>query len=181
MHTLNLGIVAPGLAHQKCGSLSVKRVGWVRVPQQLWEEDLENIDHVEHGRPCLVDNVEADRSRPSEFQALSNPSCFAYGGLVTFLSLFLLLVCVSSSNIVVCFVSCFPNLQFIDVWVEYAVYETNAGRFVRVLIGQLDADFPNATFEWSYCLFCKKRRDREIRHKSREGENLLSAGPLNLT
>ena len=87
MHTLNLGIVAPGLAHQKRGSLSVERVGWVWVPQQLWEEDLENIDHVEHGRPCLVDNVEADRSRPNEFQALSNPSCFAYGGLATTLSL----------------------------------------------------------------------------------------------
>jgi hypothetical protein len=30
----------------------------------LGQEDLEDVDHVIHGRPCLVDDIEADGARP---------------------------------------------------------------------------------------------------------------------
>jgi len=39
------------------------------------------------------------------------------------------------------------NVQFIDVGMEDTVYETDARALVGVLIGQLDADFPEATLE----------------------------------
>ena len=35
-------------------------------------------------------------------------------------------------------------IQFVDVGVEYPVYETDAGRFVRILVWELDVDFPEA-------------------------------------
>ena len=39
------------------------------------------------------------------------------------------------------------HLQLIDVGVEDSVYESNTRRLVRVLIGELDSDFPDAAFE----------------------------------
>lgn len=47
--TPDLGIVALGLPHQQGSSVSVQRVGRVRVAQELRQEDLEDVDHVEHG------------------------------------------------------------------------------------------------------------------------------------
>lgn len=61
--TPDLGIVALLIPHEKRGSLAVERVGRVRVAQELREENVEDVDHVEHGRPRLVDHVEADRTR----------------------------------------------------------------------------------------------------------------------
>lgn len=46
--TLNLVVVALRFPHEKGGSLAVEGVGGVRVPQQLGQEDLENVDHIEH-------------------------------------------------------------------------------------------------------------------------------------
>lgn len=60
--TLDLGIIRFLIPHQQRRGLSIQRVRGVRVPQELWEEDLEDVDHVEHGRPGLVDDVEADRA-----------------------------------------------------------------------------------------------------------------------
>jgi hypothetical protein len=34
------------------------------------------------------------------------------------------------------------DVQLINVWVEYAVDKTNAGRLVGILVGKLDVDFP---------------------------------------
>lgn len=39
--------------------------------------------------------------------------------------------------------------QLIDIGVEDAVDESDAGRLVRVGVGELDVDFPNATLERS--------------------------------
>lgn len=47
--TLDLLIVALGLPHQQGRCLSVQGIGRVRVAEQLGEEDLEDVDHVEHG------------------------------------------------------------------------------------------------------------------------------------
>ena len=58
--TLDFGIIALSIAHQQRRRFAVQRVGRVRVAQQLGQEDLEDVDHVEHGRPGLVDDVEAD-------------------------------------------------------------------------------------------------------------------------
>jgi hypothetical protein len=60
VHTFDLGIVALGFPHQKRGCFTIKRVCGVGVSQELWEKDFEDVDHVVHWRPCLVDDVEAD-------------------------------------------------------------------------------------------------------------------------
>ncbi len=39
------------------------------------------------------------------------------------------------------------NVQFIDVWVEDAIDEADAGAFVGVLVGEFDMDFPKAAGE----------------------------------
>lgn len=57
--TPDFGFVAFRLSHHQSCRLAIERVLRVRIPQQLGEEDFEDVDHVEHGRPCLVDNVEA--------------------------------------------------------------------------------------------------------------------------
>jgi hypothetical protein len=48
--------------------------------------------------------------------------------------------------------------QFIDIWVEDAVYEANARALVRVLVGQFDVDLPETSLEWcclvSRCHVC---------------------------
>lgn len=61
--TLDLCVVSLGVAHEECCGLAVEGVGGVGVPQELGHEDLENVDHVKHRRPGLVDHVETDRAR----------------------------------------------------------------------------------------------------------------------
>jgi hypothetical protein len=39
------------------------------------------------------------------------------------------------------------NIQLIDVWMEDAVHEADARRFVRVLVWYFDVDFPVAAGE----------------------------------
>lgn len=39
-------------------------------------------------------------------------------------------------------------VQFIDVGMEDAVNKSDAGTLVGVLVGELDVDLPEATFEW---------------------------------
>ena len=39
-------------------------------------------------------------------------------------------------------------IQFIDVGMEDAVNKSDAGTLVGVLVGELDVDLPEATFEW---------------------------------
>ena len=64
--TFDPGIVAFGLAHEQSSGFAIQRIGGIRVPEELWQENLKDVDHVEHGRPGLVDDVEADRSGPRE-------------------------------------------------------------------------------------------------------------------
>ncbi len=62
--TLDFGLVVLRLPNKESGSFSVERIGWVRIAQELWEETLEDVDHIEHWRPCLVDDIQAHGSRP---------------------------------------------------------------------------------------------------------------------
>jgi hypothetical protein len=47
-HTLDFRIVALGLSHKECGCFSVQRIGRIRIPEQLRDEDFEDVDHVIH-------------------------------------------------------------------------------------------------------------------------------------
>ena len=58
--TFDLGLICLWIPHQQRRGFSVQRVGGVRVAEELWEEDFEDVDHVEHWGPGLVDDVEAD-------------------------------------------------------------------------------------------------------------------------
>lgn len=42
------------------------------------------------------------------------------------------------------------HLQLIDVWVEDAIDESNAGTLVGILVRELDVDLPETAFEGSY-------------------------------
>jgi hypothetical protein len=65
IRTLNLQIVALGLPNHQGGGLAVEGVGGVGVAEQLGQEDLEDVDHIKHGRPCLVDDIQADGTGPA--------------------------------------------------------------------------------------------------------------------
>lgn len=41
------------------------------------------------------------------------------------------------------------DVQLVDVGVEDTVYESDAGRFVGVLIGEFDMNFPKPPLKWS--------------------------------
>jgi hypothetical protein len=60
IRTLDLGFVALRLPHQQRRGLAVERISRIRVAQELWQKHLENVDHVVHWRPRLIDDVEAD-------------------------------------------------------------------------------------------------------------------------
>jgi hypothetical protein len=60
MPTFHFGVVAFWFPHKKRRSFAVQGIGRVGVPQELRKEDLEDVDHVVHWRPCLVDDVETD-------------------------------------------------------------------------------------------------------------------------
>lgn len=55
-------VVLLRMPHQERSSFTIQRVVGVRVAEQLREEHLEDVDHVEHRRPSLVDHVQAYRS-----------------------------------------------------------------------------------------------------------------------
>lgn len=48
MGTFNFSIVCLGLSHQQSSRLSIQGIGWVGVPQQLWQKDLEDIYQIKH-------------------------------------------------------------------------------------------------------------------------------------
>ena len=48
-HTLDFRIVALGLSHKECSRFSIQWIGRVRIPEQLRDEDFEDVDHVIHG------------------------------------------------------------------------------------------------------------------------------------
>jgi hypothetical protein len=112
--TFNLHIVCLRILHQQRRSLSVQRIRRIGVSQQLRQEDLEDVDHVVHRRPSLVDDVETHAAG-----------------------------------------------QLVDVGVEDAIDKADAWRLVRVLVGELDVDFPE-TAEEGCCegvvLVCRRQR-----------------------
>lgn len=63
--TFDLDIVACGISHEEGRGLAVEGVGRVGVAEELRQEDFKDVDHVKHGRPRLVDNIEAHGSGPS--------------------------------------------------------------------------------------------------------------------
>ena len=60
MRTLDLSIIPLRLPHQQRRRLTVQRISRIRISEKLWEEDFEDVDHVEHGGPSLIDDIEAD-------------------------------------------------------------------------------------------------------------------------
>jgi hypothetical protein len=56
--TPNFGVVCAWFPNQHGSSFAVERIGGVGVSQELREENLEDVDHIEHWRPGLVDDVE---------------------------------------------------------------------------------------------------------------------------
>jgi hypothetical protein len=65
------------------------------------------------------------------------------------------------------------HVQFVDVGMEYPVYEADARTFVGILIRQLNMDLPEAALERCCVVLMRKCR--------RAGVYILSSGPLNLT
>lgn len=63
--TFDFGIISLWFSHQKRSRLPIERVCGVWISEQLRQEDLEDVDHIEHWRPGLVDNIQADRTRPA--------------------------------------------------------------------------------------------------------------------
>jgi hypothetical protein len=112
-HTLDFRVVTLGFSHEERGCFAVQRVGRIWVAEELGNEHLEDVDHIVHGRPGLVDDIETDRAGPALRSA--NVSRFCCVDLV--------------------YRERGPCSQFIDVWVEDAVYEANAGALVGVLVG----------------------------------------------
>lgn len=79
-------IVTSRLSHQQRSSFAIQGVGRVRIPKELWQEDLENVDHVKHGRPGLVDNIKADRTGSRDWSAVPalggrSDALFVYVGM----------------------------------------------------------------------------------------------------
>jgi hypothetical protein len=93
--TFDLHIIRLWILHQHRSSLSIQRIGRIGVSQQLRQKDLEDVDHIVHGRPSLVDDVETHAAG-----------------------------------------------QLVDVGMEDAIDKADAWRLVRVLVGELDVDFP---------------------------------------
>lgn len=63
LYTLDLALVALGLPQEQRSGFTVQGVGGVRISQQLGQKDFENVYHIEHRRPGLVDDVQANRPR----------------------------------------------------------------------------------------------------------------------
>ena len=63
--TSDTGCITLGLSHHERRCLAVEGVRRVGIEQQLWEKHLKHVQEVEHGRPCLVDDVEAHGTRPT--------------------------------------------------------------------------------------------------------------------
>jgi hypothetical protein len=127
-HTLHLCIVALRFPHKKRGCFTVQGVRGVWVSQKLREKDFEDIDHIIHGRPCLVDDVEADGAAAIDV-SVTKPG-------------------VNPTPPFECARG--HDVQFIDVGMKNPVHEADARTLVRVLIGQLDVDLPRTTFKRCY-------------------------------
>jgi len=125
MPTFDFCLICLGLAHQECSGFAVQRIGGVRVAEELGQEDFEDVDHVEHGRPGLVDDVQADRA-----------------GSIACISV----LCPSSSIALVVQ----GYAQLVDVGMEDPVHEADAGALVWVCIWELNVDLPESALEWGY-------------------------------
>lgn len=63
--TLYFGLVGLRFPHYHRSRLPVERIRRVRVAEELRKKDLEDVDHVVHRRPRLVDHIEAYGARPA--------------------------------------------------------------------------------------------------------------------
>lgn len=110
LRTLDLGVVALGFSYHQSSRLAVQGVRRVRVSEKLRQEDLEDVDHVEHGRPSLVDDIQADGARPMHFPGSAPCSVlFPLKPLVRSYA--------SRSNVV--------YSQLVDIGVENAIHESD--------------------------------------------------------
>jgi hypothetical protein len=64
--TFDFCLVCRRFTHHQCGSFAIERIGWVGICKQLREKDLEDVDHVVHWRPGLIDDIQTNRSGPEQ-------------------------------------------------------------------------------------------------------------------
>ena len=50
-------LVALRFSHQQGCCLAIQGICGVRISQELWKEDLEDVDHIKHWRPGLIDHI----------------------------------------------------------------------------------------------------------------------------
>ncbi len=46
--TFDFGVIALGFSDEQRRGLAVEGIRRVRVAQELWQEDFENVDHIKH-------------------------------------------------------------------------------------------------------------------------------------
>src|SRR5947209_7155683 len=64
--TLNLRLITLGFPHKQGSRFAIQGICWVWVAEELRQKDLKYVNHVEHRRPRLVDDVETHRSGSEE-------------------------------------------------------------------------------------------------------------------
>lgn len=57
---LHFRVVALRFSHEKGGRFTVQGIGRIGIAEELRDEHLEDVNHIVHGGPCLVDDVETD-------------------------------------------------------------------------------------------------------------------------
>lgn len=62
-HTSNFSFVVLRFVEVHGGSISVQRIHWIGVGQQLWEKGFENVRQIIECRPGLIDYVQTNCAR----------------------------------------------------------------------------------------------------------------------
>lgn len=120
-HTFHLSLIGLWLPHHQCCCFAIQRIGRIGIAEELRQEDLKDVDHVVHGRPGLVDDVQTDRTR-AEIDLSARETGAAPQQ---------------------------SNSQLINVGVEDAVDKANAWALVRILVREFDVNFPMTASEGS--------------------------------
>lgn len=85
-HTFDPRLIARLIPHQHSRSLSIQWIARIWITEQLWQKDFENVDHVEHWGPSLVDDVETYRSAPTPKRHVSFMPSFVASSSSSFFS-----------------------------------------------------------------------------------------------
>lgn len=71
--TFYSSIIASRFSHQQGSSFTIQWICWIWIPQQLGEEHFKYVDHIEHGGPGLIDDIETDTSGSGETSVIEQP------------------------------------------------------------------------------------------------------------